>query len=167
MRRLLDRGDGGAAWSLACHAQRRRLCRNNRAPCHHVSMTGAGPAIDTLSTPMCAYPLGPPIPSLEPPPVVPYDFPCAPCSYNLRGLVLSGLCPECAAPVAVSLEGRLLRHASRDFLRSVDFGLTVLLCALWLYVAMFAAATVAALLIKAQQSKEFADAVGRAIMLLP
>jgi hypothetical protein len=116
---------------------------------------------------MCAYRLGPPIPAVEAPRVVQYDCPCARCSYNLRGLLPSGVCPECAAPIAVSLEGRLLRHASRDFLRSVDFGLTVLLCALWLYVAMFAASVVAALLIKAQQSKEVAEAVSRAMMLLP
>ena len=33
------------------------------------------------------------------------DVPCSRCGYNLRTLSSTGLCPECAAPVAESLQG--------------------------------------------------------------
>lgn len=116
---------------------------------------------------MCAYSLGPPIPAAEPPPVVQYDCSCARCGYNLRGLLLSGVCPECAAPVAVSLEGRVLRFADRNYLKSLDFGLTILLCSIWFYVLTLAASVLANMLVRSTQSKEMADVVARAIMLLP
>src|SRR4051794_20030737 len=38
------------------------------------------------------------------PVVVPSDVPCLKCGYNLRGLAASGLCPECAEPIARSLD---------------------------------------------------------------
>lgn len=116
---------------------------------------------------MCAYPLGPPIPAAEPPPVVQYDCSCARCGYNLRGLLLSGACPECAAPVAVSLEGRVLRFADRNYLKSLDFGLTILLCSIWFYVLTLAGSVLASKLVGSTQSREMADVVARAIMLLP
>lgn len=113
------------------------------------------------------YRLGPRIPASEPPPVVQHDCPCARCGYNLRGLQLSRSCPECAAPIAVALTGPLLRFADRAYLKALDTGLTVLLCSIWFYVLLLAASIVAAMLIRATQSREFAGVVSRAIMLLP
>ncbi len=114
-----------------------------------------------------AYPLGPPIPAAEPPPVVQSNCPCARCAYNLRGLSPAGVCPECGAPVAISLEGRLLRFADRRYVRTVDLGLTILLCAIWLYVLLLVVSIVLGLFIRARQSQELAEEASRAIMLLP
>ena len=43
--------------------------------------------------------------------VVSGNVPCRRCSYNLRGLAVSARCPECAAPVGVSVHGPLLRYS--------------------------------------------------------
>ncbi len=37
------------------------------------------------------------------------DLPCANCRYNLRGLAMTGVCPECAYPVASTAVGHRLR----------------------------------------------------------
>jgi hypothetical protein len=114
-----------------------------------------------------AYPLGPPIPAAESPPVVQHNCFCARCAYNLRGLSPAGVCPECGAPIAISMEGRLLRFADRHYVRNVNLGLTILLCAIWLYVFLLAVSILLGVFIKARQSQELAEDVSRAIMLLP
>lgn len=116
---------------------------------------------------MCAYPLGPSIPSKEPPPVVQYDCACARCAYNLRGLSPTGVCPECGAAVAVSLQGRLLRFAARAYVRSLDIGLTILLCAIWVYVLLLAVSIFLGMYLRGSQSRELALVVSLAVMLLP
>ena len=39
------------------------------------------------------------------------DVPCRKCSYNLRGMNVASRCPECGAPVGVSVHGSLLRYS--------------------------------------------------------
>lgn len=68
------------------------------------------------------------------------DLPCVSCDYNLRGLPPDGRCPECATPVAVSLQGNWLRFANRRWLRKNRIGVA---CLIWVklylcgYVAIY------------------------------
>ena len=55
------------------------------------------------------------------------DFFCTRCGYNLRGLTLDRLCPECAAPVARSIHGRLLKYADPDWMDRLRFGTVLML----------------------------------------
>ncbi len=52
---------------------------------------------------------------------------CVACGYPLRGLSSEGVCPECGTPVRESLQGMLLQHASRDYLRSLRVGVTIVM----------------------------------------
>lgn len=36
------------------------------------------------------------------------DVPCGVCQYNLRGLALPGLCPECGTPAGMTRHGPML-----------------------------------------------------------
>lgn len=54
--------------------------------------------------------------------VVVIDRPCIACSYNLRGLPVEGVCPECGVSVERSLSGDLLRFASPAYLASIHRG---------------------------------------------
>lgn len=66
------------------------------------------------------------------------DRPCIRCSYNLRGLRTSGLCPECGTQVAVSLRGNLLQYASPEYRAAILSGLSLILngilCLILIYV---------------------------------
>ncbi|MBN1512009.1 MAG: hypothetical protein JXB13_08340 [Phycisphaerae bacterium] len=57
------------------------------------------------------------------------DLPCVSCGYNLRGLPPDGRCPECATPVAVSLQGDWLRFANRQWLQGIRWGVAALIAA--------------------------------------
>lgn len=50
------------------------------------------------------------------------DTLCRRCGYNLRGLAATGLCPECATPIALSLVGNLLKQADPDWLDRLRLG---------------------------------------------
>ncbi len=50
------------------------------------------------------------------------DLKCARCGYNLRGLTLDKLCPECATPIARSIHGNLLQYADPDWVEKLRFG---------------------------------------------
>lgn len=50
------------------------------------------------------------------------DTACARCGYNLRGLRADGLCPECATPIARSLQAKRLRFADPDWLDKLRLG---------------------------------------------
>ncbi|MFQ5495590.1 MAG: hypothetical protein ACE5EX_09440 [Phycisphaerae bacterium] len=55
------------------------------------------------------------------------DMPCVACGYNLRGMVTDGTCPECAAPVVLSLADRpFVARPERD--GPVDPDLTCVRC---------------------------------------
>jgi hypothetical protein len=63
-----------------------------------------------------------PLPALPPPLRVIDDLPCRTCGYNLRTLATTGICPECATPVAASISGDLLRFADPNWLARVKLG---------------------------------------------
>jgi hypothetical protein len=73
-----------------------------------------------------------PLPSgtLSPAGVVLADATCRVCSYNLRGLLAAGLCPECACPVIRSLSARSLATADLDWLRNLERGAVLILAGL-------------------------------------
>ncbi len=54
------------------------------------------------------------------------DTACRKCAYNLRGLPTDGACPECSAPVELSLRGDLLRFADPEWVERLARGLTFL-----------------------------------------
>lgn len=53
------------------------------------------------------------------------DMLCSRCGYNLRGLKLEGLCPECGSPVSRSVYGNLLRYAEPDWINKLRKGIAV------------------------------------------
>lgn len=72
-------------------------------------------------------PTPPPLPPVDAPAALPggtidaagmvaADVPCRRCGYNVRGLQITGLCPECATPVGLSVQGDLLRFADPAWL---------------------------------------------------
>ena len=52
------------------------------------------------------------------------DLPCTECGYNLRGLPITGHCPECATPVERTCRPDLLGFANRTWVRGLRRGLT-------------------------------------------
>ena len=50
------------------------------------------------------------------------DQTCRRCGYNLRGLHRDGRCPECGAPVGLSIKGDLLRFAHPDWVEELARG---------------------------------------------
>jgi MFS family permease len=53
------------------------------------------------------------------------DLSCIYCGYNLRGLAMTGRCPECGHSVDRSVRGDLLRYANRKWLRKMSLGLSL------------------------------------------
>lgn len=47
---------------------------------------------------------------------------CVTCSYDLRGLLSSGSCPECGTPIAKSLRDNLLINSSPEYLAKIHRG---------------------------------------------
>jgi hypothetical protein len=74
---------------------------------------------DVPTTPEVQDPFAPPKPSRD---LVNHDAPCLGCGYNLKGLTWSGRCPECAAPIWISLQEKLLCYADPQWLRRVRRG---------------------------------------------
>lgn len=69
-----------------------------------------------------------------------HDVPCHRCAYNLRGLPRDGRCPECGAPVSVSLQGDLLRFADPAWLKKLLLGAKLPYYALYtFFIAMLVA----------------------------
>jgi hypothetical protein len=70
------------------------------------------------------------------------DRPCLACGYNLRGLSRSGVCPECGAPVARSLQGNLLLFSAPDFTAKLHSGVFLIQAGIIAqFVALFASIT--------------------------
>jgi hypothetical protein len=55
--------------------------------------------------------------------VIEHDLLCRTCGYNLRGLSLRGVCPECQTPVDRALHGDLLRYSDPRWVRSLARGM--------------------------------------------
>ena len=66
-------------------------------------------------------------PAAPPPLTLDRSQPCVKCAYDLRGLPLDGVCPECGTPVQDSLRGWLLRYASPEYRRKLGLGLSIVL----------------------------------------
>jgi hypothetical protein len=73
------------------------------------------------------------------------DIPCSRCGYNLAGLDPGGVCPECGAPIAESLAGRLLRFSAPEYVDSLYRGATLIMTVILVQVVSTAMITGAAL----------------------
>ena len=51
------------------------------------------------------------------------DTACRRCGYNLRGLAVAGLCPECGTPVGLSAQGDFLRYSDPRWTGKLVLGL--------------------------------------------
>lgn len=74
-----------------------------------------------------------------------FDRPCAGCGYNLKGLFVGGVCPECGRPIAVPKKRMLddtLVDAPRDFL--VRFASALTLAFIGLALSVFGFFTIVA-----------------------
>ncbi len=58
------------------------------------------------------------------------DVACRHCDYNLRGLALSGRCPECEMAIEQTLHGFLLRFSDPAWLKRLRSGLMLLIVAI-------------------------------------
>jgi hypothetical protein len=79
-----------------------------------------------------------PLPTPPPPPTVLGDLPCRKCSYNLRTLPTTGVCPECGTPVAESIRSDRLADADPHWLRTIRLGVSFLWITWLLYVLWIA-----------------------------
>ena len=80
-----------------------------------------------------------PLPTIPPPPIVLGDLPCRKCSYNLRTLPTTAVCPECATPIADSMRSDLLHDGDPHWLQTVRRGVKLLWITCCLYALWVAA----------------------------
>jgi hypothetical protein len=65
------------------------------------------------------------------------DTTCVRCGYNLRGLSVDGICPECGTAVGRSLQGDLLRFAPPEWVEKLASGMNWILAGI--VIGIFAA----------------------------
>lgn len=75
-----------------------------------------------------------------PEPTIAEDLKCTRCGYNLRGLTLSKLCPECGTPIERSIHGNLLKYADPDWVNKLRLGALLTLWNLLIAILLGAAA---------------------------
>lgn len=56
------------------------------------------------------------------------DVSCRRCGYNLRSLKSAGRCPECGAPIGLSISGDFLRFADPAWVETLATGIRYLFC---------------------------------------
>lgn len=83
-----------------------------------------------------AGPAAPPTPPTPPPLVLNRLQSCLKCGYQLQGLPLGGVCPECGTPVQDSLKGYFLQYADPEYRRKVGLGLSLILNAILLMIIL-------------------------------
>jgi hypothetical protein len=66
------------------------------------------------------------------------DVACRKCSYNLRGMAGDGLCPECGAPVSLSMRGDLIRYSDPAWINRLSSGITLILWGVGIVIVAFA-----------------------------
>ncbi len=74
---------------------------------------------------MSQVPIGQPVD--DPTATLTADIPCIDCGYNLRGLLLEMMCPECNGPVKQSVHGNLLKYSDPKWLARIRLGVQLLL----------------------------------------
>jgi len=74
--------------------------------------------------------------------IIDRDLPCARCGYNLRGLAISGRCPECGTPVRCTTDGNWLRYTDSAHLRRLHRAITLVLVGFWLVTGGLASALI-------------------------
>jgi hypothetical protein len=74
---------------------------------------------------LAAAPVDPP--AVDAGGVVTASVPCRRCAYNLRSLSVAARCPECGAPVGVSVHGDLLRYGDPQWLQNLSAGANLVL----------------------------------------
>lgn len=108
-------------------------------------MSDPDPSPAALSTP-------PPLPPPFPAPahtVLAFPIACVQCDYNLEGLEISGVCPECGTPIARSASGDLLVFSPRDAVERVSAGVRDVVAGLTLFLVAAALITIFAMLLVA------------------
>ncbi|MCA9310439.1 MAG: hypothetical protein KDA21_04485 [Phycisphaerales bacterium] len=61
---------------------------------------------------------------------------CVQCGYDVRGLQVTGVCPECGADVRLPLLGNRLIDARPTYLTSLSRGLLIVLCSVFAQIAI-------------------------------
>src|SRR5262245_1427978 len=64
---------------------------------------------------------------------------CVRCGYALRGLSVTGICPECGTPVDRSLRGDLLEYCDPHYARRLLLGARLIIASVYSFVIMLIA----------------------------
>ncbi|MBY0262122.1 MAG: hypothetical protein K2Q20_07240, partial [Phycisphaerales bacterium] len=112
---------------------------------------------EPLPDPLRPPPLPPPVPAAASPSTVALPDPaytvlsfplaCIQCDYNLEGLSLDGVCPECGTPIARSASGDLLIFTPMEDIRRIDRGVRDAVRGLTLFITTLALVTVVGMLV--------------------